>query len=73
MRWVRNRVICGFGVIAISFPKPKKKVKGPDQVLDSYVSLCNNFADRMRSTVVSQKKNEENKSRSRYNVEGSFL
>lgn len=29
---------------------------GPDQVLDSYVSLCNNFADRMRSTVVSHKK-----------------
>lgn len=35
----------------------KKKVTGPDQVLDSYVSLCNNFADRVRSTVVSHKKN----------------
>ena len=34
----------------------KKKVTGPDQVLDSYVSLCNNFADRVRSTVVSHKK-----------------
>ena len=45
----------GFGAIDVYGPKSKKiyKKTGPDQFLDSYVSLCNNFADRMRSTVVS--------------------
>lgn len=32
----------------------QKKNTGADQFLDSYVSLCDNFADRMRITVVSQ-------------------
>ena len=46
-----------FGTIEVYGPKPEKKKKkkktAPDQFLDSYFSLCNNFADRMRSTVVS--------------------
>ena len=33
--------------------KKKKKNTDPDEFLESYVSLCNDFTDRMRSTVVS--------------------
>ena len=41
----------GFPATDLCGPKPKKK-KGPDQFLDSFVSVFNNPAGRMRSIVV---------------------
>ena len=60
-RWVRT-LFRGGGevgatdvyVLGVS-SKPAKDTS-PDQFLDSYVSFCNDFADRMRSTVVSHQK-----------------
>lgn len=45
----------GKGEVGASMaPNPRKKNTGADQFLDSCVSLCDNFADRMRIAVVSQ-------------------
>ena len=46
----------GFGAIDVHDPKAGKTKKNADEFLHSYVSLRSNFADRMRSIVVSYKK-----------------
>ena len=48
---LRTRVFFGSGAIDVHGPKTEKKNTGSYQFVHSYVSLRNNFADGMRSTV----------------------